>query len=182
MGVDRFIAMNWTLKAAVICTMRRARVCVAVIVTACRVFGGLQYLKTEQDKYKAYVCTIEFGEPMDLVFDTVNGIFFTYTPILALIVLNIGIVVTVHMSNRDPTLVRSKQATTDKTIAMTTVLVVSVFIAFNIPKRLDHIFWTQWEGELTGEIILWQKLTHNVAIIFENANSITICTHLHQND
>jgi hypothetical protein len=172
MALDRFVALTWPLKAANICTMRRAKATATCIITVGVFFGGLQVLRKEQLKYKSWFCPTHFDTPMDERFDTIYGVQFFYIPVILMVIFNFGIALAVNRSMTKSKYLSSTQTHSgiERTITITTMLVTSAFVLFYLPKRIHLTVWGMWRGTLTDDIITLQRFTLNLGITMENVN------------
>ncbi|XP_064637022.1 G-protein coupled receptor 183-like [Lineus longissimus] len=172
LAFDRFLALTWPLKAAIFCTMRRARrttICVFIFGFC---YGLVQLLRTRQEKYKFWLCPYYFKEPADEIHAITEGILMSICPILTLCVFNIGIIIAVHRSKQNEALKKSSGAETSKesSITLAAVSVTTAFIIFQLPDTINDFFWANWKGIVTSDVAQWQRLTLNIDVLCESMN------------
>jgi hypothetical protein len=176
MALDRFIALQWPLKAAVMCTMRRARRSVFGVTSFGVVIGGLQFLRTYQRDLESWYCPYHF-EIAGGIFDQTFAVIYTYFPMVCIIICNAGVIQAVYRSRQEHGRLSVSQAhrpssTAEGSITRTTILVTCLFIVSNIPMRLEDSFWSFLNHDAYSiEMLQAQILTFvNFAILSENLN------------
>jgi hypothetical protein len=107
MAFDRFIALTWPLRAAVHCTMRKAKITASVVFTLGIGFSLVQINAKWQEKYSFWLCPYNFDEPMDVIYSVVEGTMTSMLPIILFSILNVGILVAIYRSKRNPALNKS---------------------------------------------------------------------------
>ena len=167
MALDRFIALTWPLKAAIICTMKRARITTLIIFLWSVGHGCIQLKGTYQERFKFWLCPYDFDDSAVLLYALVVEFFI---PFLTLVIFNIGLLVAVHRSNRDISRSKATGSAQEASITRSAVIVISAFIAFQIPMRAVDFYWEGWKGVVTDDIQQLQRLSKNMGIIGENLN------------
>jgi hypothetical protein len=171
MAFDRFVALTWPLKTAAICTMTNAKRSVAFIVTVGLVYGGVQVVRTNQMRNKTGFCPFRFEAPNDVIFDTIYAVNYTLIPVLSMLIFNVGIIVAIRRSSKEVNQSTNKRATSiERSIALTTVVMVTVFIVFNVPNKVENILRAVWNVRVTPTVILWRKVSLNGGMLLENLN------------
>jgi hypothetical protein len=171
MAFDRFIALTWPLKAASICTMKRARISVLLVVSVGVIRGAFSLFRKERSKYSARYCPFHFSEDIVVVLNAVNDIILFYIPMISLLTFNIGISIAVHKSNRSlSNISQTNRTTTEKSITRSILIVTTAFLVFNIPTRIHILFWQNWRGRRTPDTILLQRFSSHLAVIIQNMN------------
>ncbi|XP_064626851.1 G-protein coupled receptor 183-A-like [Lineus longissimus] len=170
MAIDRFVALTWPLKAATVCTMRRSKQLVFVIISLGTVLGCAQLFRSYHEDLRSWYCTYHFiGH---LVFDQVFNAIIIYIPFVCLLICNIGIIRAIFISARDTSLSRRKRPSSIETsITNTTLMVTCIFIISIIPNRFEQLFWLYLNYDPSSELIFHiQVLTANFAIFMESLN------------
>ncbi|XP_064652514.1 G-protein coupled receptor 183-A-like [Lineus longissimus] len=168
MALDRFLAVNWPLKAVRFLTMGRAKITV-VIVSGCGAgFGLAQLTRTWQEKYSHWLCPYEYDPPMDLIYSYIGGVVETFLPIFFISFFNIGILLALHRSSQNKMLQKPERSSRESSINLATFLVTSSFIVFRIPAKVNDFFWEYWQGEVTPDIVQWKRFSLNVGVLSEN--------------
>jgi hypothetical protein len=168
MAFDRFFAVNWPLKAAMILTMRRAKIAVIAVCGSGALFGMVQLTRTWQEKYSHWLCPYEYDPPMDLMYSYIGGIVETFIPIISISFFNVGILLAVHRSRRNKILQKTATQTNDtSSINLATFLMTSTFIVFRIPAKVNDFFWEYWQGEMTEEVQQWKIILLNIGVLAE---------------
>jgi hypothetical protein len=173
MVVDRFIALTWPLKAAMICTMKKAHIATVVVIVISVVFGGVNALRIPRfQKYKYAICPYSFDEEFVVVYTTLVNIQSFYLPIVTLIPLNCGIILAVLKSKKASANLRCTNTVSSKegAITRTIIIITSAFIIFSLPIRIHTDYWSGWKTEITAHLRLWQKLTLNFGIAVNMSN------------
>jgi hypothetical protein len=170
MSIDRFIALNWPLKAAVLCTMRRAKIN-AVVIFLCGVsFGLLKININYQEKVSFWLCPYEFDEPWDEIYSATEGTITSILPIIIFLISNIGILRALYRSKQNPALNKSTSSSKESSITLATILVTCALIVFQVPDKISDLFWANWRSEVTSEVKQWQRLTLNFTVLAESMN------------
>jgi len=169
LSLERYIALTWPLQAAMVCTMRRAKLSCVGICCFAACLGGLVFLRKEQEKYKAWFCPYHYDEPFDEIDDTiVESVLLVYLPVSLTLFADIGIAIAIKRSHKELTnMSQSKRHTADKDMTKTIIIVTGVFFLCSLIKRTPHIFWEQWTGPRGS---YWEILTINLSGIFEYTN------------
>jgi hypothetical protein len=170
MAFDRFLALTWPLKAATICTMRRSKIIMLVLLLFSIAFSLSTLGRTYQEKYHFWLCPFQFDEPFDELYLTSLGTITAFFPMAALAIFNLGILVAVYRSKQNAELERSTSSKDSSSITLATVIVTCAFIVLQTPHKANTIFWTLFRGEATKDVQQWQRLMNNVVILSENMN------------
>jgi preprotein translocase subunit SecG len=173
MAADRFIALTWPLQAAVICTMKKARIATAIVLAIALVYGGVHaFPKKYYPELNIWICPYNFVYRYDVLFGTMVNVQSFYIPIVALLSLNIGIVVAVQRSKKFRANQRSTNPESSKEGVITRMIIIitSAFIIFSLPLRIHSGFWSAWESEITIRIFMVRKLSLSLGIAVNIAN------------
>ncbi|XP_064629607.1 psychosine receptor-like [Lineus longissimus] len=173
MAFDRFLAVTWPLKAAMICTMRRARITVLVLILFSLTFSLMTLGRTYQEKYNFWLCPLNFEEPIDEIYSTIQATITAFFPMAALAIFNLGILIAVYRSKRNTKLTKTSSGPKGKeslSITLATVIVTCAFIVLQTPHKANVLFWTVFQGEVTADVRQWQRLMNNAVLLTENLN------------
>ena len=107
MTFDRFLAVQFPLKAAVWCTVRRARISCAVIVAVCFIFRLPYFVWTDAIRPMSCVAFQGKQSRLEIVYYWVNTVLSSYVPFILLVTFNTMIIRTLRG--------RSKYFTEEKT-------------------------------------------------------------------
>jgi growth hormone secretagogue receptor len=132
MNFDRFLALTWPLQAAIICTMRRARITVGCIYALGLGFAATQLFTTFQEQYKHWLCPYALPEHWVEIQGMAEAVYMAVLPIVSLVAFNIGIMVAVQRSKRDKTLKRSEISSRDSSITVATIALTITFVVFQL--------------------------------------------------
>jgi hypothetical protein len=170
MTFDRFLAITWPLKAAILCTMRRAKLTALVLFVIGMSFSLLRLATKWQARYRYWLCPYHFDTPMDDIYATVEGVLLTILPLAAVSIFNVGILVGVYRSKRNQALRKSASSSKESSITRATLLATSVFIASQIPDKINDFIWTELQGDVTPNVEQWQWLALNIVILTQSMN------------
>jgi hypothetical protein len=170
MSFDRFLALTWPLKAATICTIRRARITASVIFLFGICIGLVNLARNFQEKFKYWLCPYHFNEPWDNIFEVNFAVFAAYIPIIFLVFFNTGVLLAVYRSKRNKELNRTSSCSNDSSITLATILVTSAFIGLQMTGKVDSVFWSVFKGEVTKDVQQLQRLFLNISVLFEYTN------------
>jgi hypothetical protein len=148
-AVDRFIVVKFPMKASLWCTMKKARILVAInVVVHIVIYLPHAFLFSQKGGGNTYytICTLPAVlQWYDLGFNVINTVADVIIPLGLLFLLNIAIILSLNKHSSDMaektnihTIARSKQ---EKTMTVMLIVVASSLLILIFPFTIDFILW-----------------------------------------
>jgi hypothetical protein len=172
MALDRFTAVMWPLKAKSLCTLKRARMLVAIIFLINTTFAVLINFNNMVDESNASMCPYIWSKERPLL---AAYIYKKYLPIACLFILNSGIIVVVQKGRQQreamaPTST-NKNSETESSITKMMILVCLTFFVCSSPLTFQTLYRRHYmTHKLTAMARLVSQFMYSITSALNQAN------------